>query len=88
MHYISSGENACGGRDDYLVIKASGRRFGSICADGFRGTMLPVRKCLTKKSGIWAYPLSWVKIGWFAVERLRPPVRAGRTCTVQKMSYL
>ena len=52
MHYISSGENACVGRPDYLAIKANARRFDSMHADSLRGTLLPVRKSLTKKSGI------------------------------------
>ena len=41
----------------FFDIKASGRRFDSIHADGFRGTLLPVRKSLTKKSGIIGLPV-------------------------------
>jgi hypothetical protein len=56
MNYISCGDDASGGGANCRATQASGRRFAALPADGLRGTRLPVRKCLTKKSGIVGLP--------------------------------
>ena len=56
MNYFSCGDDASGGRANCRATQASGRRFAALPADGLRGTRLPVRKSLTKKSGIIGLP--------------------------------